>query len=208
MTGVPIADLRSHYEALLDTHGVSPHAVQWSSKESQKQRFEALARYIEPTESVIDLGSGLGDALTYLRRDAGFVGLYRGLDLVPRFVDAARRSHADDPRASFEVFDVTRQPVPSADVIFASGLFNNHTAQSEQFLLTTIASMFESARRAIVFNALSTYVDYRDPDLHYTDPLAVFHYAKTNLTRRVILDHGYLVKEGVLPFEFLLVLYR
>lgn len=200
--------LRSHYQALFERHGATPHAVQWSSTESQVNRFRVLADTIEPGESVADLGCGLGDLLGYLRKTRGFLGQYVGLDLVPEFVDYAQRAYASDPRAAFQSSDVENDPLPRANVYVGSGLFNNRTEGNWDYLTGIVARMFEHAERAVVFNALSTYVDYQDEHLYYCDPLRLFDHVKRTLTKHVILRHDYLVKENSIPFEFTMVLLR
>jgi hypothetical protein len=76
------------------------------------------------------------------------------------------------------------------------------------FLLRTLQEMWLLAKERVVFNAMSTYVDYRDPGLYYVDPLVLFDYVKKNLTPRVSLRHDYLVKPGGMPFEFVMVLHK
>lgn len=208
MTRIATEQLRDHYRALFAAHGPSPEAVQWSSSESQKNRFRVIGGAIQREESLVDLGSGLSDLLVYLRQERGFVGRYTGLDLVPEFTVHARSRFAADPGADFAVCDVVSDPLPRADVYVASGIFNNRMDDNWGYLTRILGRMFEHARRAVVINALSTYVDYEDTHLYYCDPLALFDYAKRNLTSRVTLRHDYLVKDGSIPFEFTLVLLR
>lgn len=201
-------ELRAHYRSLFEQHGASPHAVQWSSAETQENRFRILADVIEPNETVVDLGSGLGDLLGYLRTAREFRGRYLGLDLVDEFVEHARKRYERDPSARFSVCDVESAALPEADVYLSSGTFNNRMEDNWGYVTRIVGRMFEHARRAVAFNLLSTYVDYQAPDLYYADPLALFDYAKRNWTRRVVLRHDYLVKENSIPFEFTMVLLR
>lgn len=208
MNSIGTAELRAHYLALFEEHGATAHAVQWSSSETQKNRFRVLSEMIGPRESVVDVGAGLGDLLAFLREERAHVGRYTGLDLVPEFVAHARVRYASDPHALFSVANVFEDELPRADVYMSSGLFNNRTDDSWGYLTRILARMYESAERAVVFNALSTYVDYQDAHLYYCDPLALFDHVKRTLTRRVTLRHDYLVKPDSIPFEFTMVLHR
>jgi SAM-dependent methyltransferase len=199
--------LREHYQGLYARFGADHRAVQWSSRETQRARFQVLGEYVGNTSSVIDVGSGLGDFLDHLRT-FGFCGKYRGLELVPEFVHYANARFADDADASFEEQNILDGSASQADVVVASGLFNNTLSDNWNFMLEVLASMLLAARQRVVFNALSTYVDYRDPDLYYVDPLALFDHVKRNLTPRVTLRHDYLVKPGSIPFEFVMVLHK
>lgn len=202
------AELRAHYRALFEQHGATASAVQWSSTETQKNRFRVLSEITQPEERVVDVGSGLGDMLSFLREEQGFVGRYTGLDLVPEFVAHARARYESDNQASFSVANVLEDELPRADVYLSSGLFNNRMDDNWGYMTRILARMYECAERAVAFNALSTYVDYQDAHLYYCDPLALFDYIKQNLTRRVTLRHDYLVKPNSIPFEFTMVLCR
>ena len=195
--------LKAHYDQLYQRFGASHQAVQWSSRETQERRFDILCDVIGPNDSVIDLGSGLGDLLRYLRRARGFAGRYLGLDFVPGFVAHSRKAYTDDPAASFAEFDVLSQPLPTDyDVIVTSGIFNNTIDDNWGFLTSTVARMFEAARQRVALNALSTYVDYQDSGLYYCDPLKIFDHLKRHVTPLVTLRHDYRVKPESVPFEF------
>jgi hypothetical protein len=60
----------------------------------------------------------------------------------------------------------------------------------------------------LAFNALSTYVDYIDEHLNYLDPAAMLDFCKTELSARTVLRHDYLLKEGVIPYEFTMYVYK
>ncbi len=195
-----IQDLRSHYRALWRRHGRSPHALQWSSTQTQVRRFEALAAHVGPEDAVLDVGCGLGDLAGWLCAERGFRGRYTGVDFVEEFVEAGCR----DERAQIEyvLLDVTRDALPGGhDWCLASGIFNNAVPDPQDRLQTVVGRMFAAARRGASFNLLSTHVDWRDEGLHYHDPAEVFAFCKS-LSPFVQLDHAYRVKPGVTPFEF------
>ena len=207
--GSPPSDLKAHYSELYRRFGASHQAVQWSSRATQERRFDILCDLLAPEDSLLDLGSGLGDLLGYLRREKGFSGQYLGLDVVPGFVEHARNAYAADGRASFAELDVTREPLPTGyDLVVASGIFNNQSADNWGFLTTGVAKMFGAAGRAVAFNALSSYVDYEDAGLYYCDPLRLFDHLKRHVAPKVTLRHDYLVKPNSIPFEFSMYLFK
>jgi SAM-dependent methyltransferase len=197
--------LRAHYQGLYKEFGGDHRAVQWSSRASQAARFGVLAEYVDRDATVLDVGAGLGDFLEYLRAE-GHSGAYHGVDLVPEFTAHARKRFVGDARATFETQDILASTAPKADFVVASGLFNNRLQDNWTFLTQILGCMFGAARKAVVFNAISTYVDYQEPHLFYVDPLRLFDYAKRNLTNLVVLRHDYLVKVDSIPFEFVMVL--
>jgi SAM-dependent methyltransferase len=201
--------LKAHYGELFRRYGANHQAVQWSSRETQERRFAVLCDVIGATDSVIDLGCGLGDLLGYLRQSRGFQGRYLGLDFVPEFVSHAARAHADDESARFAELDITRDALPADyDVVVTSGMFNNRVDDNWSFLLATVERMFGAARKAAAFNVMSSYVDFEDPALFYCDPLRLFDHLKRQLTPLVTLRHDYRVKPESIPFEFSVYLFK
>ena len=205
----PSHSIKAHYQKLFSEHGAGHQAVQWSSRETQHERFSVLCEVVGPSDRIIDLGCGLGELLTWLRGERGFAGQYLGLDLVPEFVKHARERFASDALASFAEFDVASGTLPSDyDVVLLSGMFNNQMSDNWGFLTGTLEKMYRAARARVAFNALSTYVDYQSPGLFYADPLRVFDFCRQKLGARVDLRHAYQIKKGTIPFEFTMYLFK
>ncbi len=202
-------DIKKHYKELYKIHGPGPQAVQWSNQETQYKRFEILADIIEPNASVLDIGSGLGELLTYLRTSRGFKGEYFGFDFVEEFIGASKDKFAKDPKAHFETFDVEKDEIKgSYDYIVLSGVLNNRRADNLALTHGMIKKMFHAAKKAVAVNALTTYVDFQQDHLYHHDPLQLFDHCQKNVTKKIVLRHDYQLKENIIPFEFTLYLYR
>lgn len=200
--------IKQHYQNLLKKHGDSPESVQYSDKISQYKRFEILSQIDKNLNSVVDVGCGLAHLYDYLL-SIGFKGNYLGLDFVEEFIEINIKNFHEHTNAQFKVFDVMKEPIDKGyDYAMLSGVFNNKSDNNEEFLLTTIHSMFEACNKGVAFNAMSTYVDYQDENLFYVNPLELFDYIKKNITKKVTLRHDYLVKQNSIPFEFCMYLYK
>ncbi|WKD24683.1 class I SAM-dependent methyltransferase [Pseudoalteromonas sp. KG3] len=194
--------LKSYYQSLYKEYGDSHKAVQHVSKEAQNVRFDIFLKLISKKSKVIDLGCGLADMLIYFREN-GFQGEYLGYDLVPEFIESAKNKFANDQKAEFAVFDIYQDDIAKGyDHILISGVFNNKMSDNLAFLDFTIAKSFSSARKSVVFNALSTYVDFFDDSLFYVSPVTLLDEFKRNLTPFIFLKHDYVTKENGFPYEF------
>jgi SAM-dependent methyltransferase len=190
-----LARVEAYYSQRLLEYGPTARGVDWSSEESQRLRFEQLARLLpeEGPFTVADYGCGYGALVAYLReRGAPFT--YRGFDVSPAMVAEARRSWADDPACSFVDREAALLP---SEYVLASGIFNVKLETSDgewtEYVLRTLRRMAALAVRGLAFNVLSLYSDppRRRSELYYADPLALFDYCKTELSPRVALLHDY-----------------
>jgi cyclopropane fatty-acyl-phospholipid synthase-like methyltransferase len=197
------ADLRRlerHYDELVRRHGRAPEGAQWTSVESQRRRFAALAEVGDLSGAkVLDFGCGTGALLDYLT-DTGFHGEYVGIDLSETAVSTAADAH---PGTRFERRDILAEGLDERfDYVLMSGIFNNLVSDNWALLDALTRPLLAAADRAIAFNMLSTYVDYTDDGLWYADPGAVFAWCKTELSPAVTLRHDYEIRDGVVPFEY------
>jgi SAM-dependent methyltransferase len=189
------ADVAAYFADTLDRHGPTPAGVDWRDGASQRARFDQLGKLFtaDPAAGVADLGCGYGAFARYLR-STGHAGRYLGIDLSPAMIEAARGHTADLPELRFEVGNRLVGPV---DYAIASGIFNvrlGHDADRWQgYIEATIDEMATASTRGFGFNCLTSYSDpdRMRPDLHYTDPLALFDRCKRRYSRHVALLHDY-----------------
>jgi len=203
-----IKDLKKYYKGLFEKYGDSSQSVQHISTESQYSRFKILSNIDINAESIIDVGCGLGDMYAYLK-NTEYSGRYLGLDFIPEFIELAKKKYTDNKKVDFLVSDITIDEIPTNyDYILLSGVFNNKFNESEKFMLNTISRLFDKCRKGLAFNAMSTYVDYEDDNLHYSNPIEVFDFCKRKLTRRIVLKHDYVLKKDSIPYEYTMYLYK
>jgi SAM-dependent methyltransferase len=196
--------IQDHYETLFELHGDTHEAAQYSSRESQFRRFASLARIGNMKDQrVLDYGCGTGCFAEYLQQINQEPSLYCGVDIVEEFLACARLKW---PKSLF--LDPSSLGEMRFDYAFVSGVFNNRSVHNRKFWQETVRDLFHRSDKGVAFNLMSTYVDYRDPDLFYEDPCRAFRFVKREITPFVQLCHDYLVKEDSIPFEFTLFAYR
>jgi SAM-dependent methyltransferase len=196
-----------HYSKLVEKYGYSAPGVQWSDRETQERRLEILTQIGDlRAAKVLDFGCGVGHLLSFMRERFAFVGEYVGYDLSAAMIAAARNKF---PNTRFEQRDILAKSISEHfDYILISGVFNNRVNDGWGLMTKLLATLFPHARKALGFNALSSYVDYCDAELFYVDPERVFHFCKEELSPCVCLRHDYLIRPHVIPFEFSIYVYN
>jgi hypothetical protein len=187
--------VRGYYTRQLAEHGPTPRGVDWNGAESQETRFRQLLRLLDgrPDWVLGDYGCGYG-ALLGFSRAAGFGGGYRGYDIAPAMVAAARERHAADPLARFAAEESV---LAGCDAVLASGVFNvkltTPIQEWENYVYRMLDRLAELGTQGFAFNSLTSYSD-RDrmrPDLYYPDPCRLFDHCKRRFSRHVTLLHDY-----------------
>lgn len=177
--------------------------VGWGSRESQWLRFKVLSEISDLSNtSVLDLGCGIGDLITFFDEEKIQLKSYQGIDITAPFIDTARDRFRDRKSVSFEVksfeaLDLSNQ----FDYVLLSGALNLRFGDNLSFAKETLRKMYAISRRGVAINFLTKYVDFENPkDFHYS-PEEMFTFART-LTTKVTLRHDYPL------YEFTLYLYK
>jgi SAM-dependent methyltransferase len=177
--------LVTHYERCLDRHGATPRGVDWPNAADLEVRFETLLNLLddsetEPRSVLLDLGCGPGLLLNYLQATGRLERVeYRGIDLSPAMVKAAR---ARWPDHDISCRDIVADPLPerSVDFVIMNGVLTEKRTLTHEVMVAIaqelIVAAFNAARVGIAFNAMSRHVDWQRPDLFHWgfDELSAF----------------------------------
>jgi SAM-dependent methyltransferase len=180
--------LIKNYRQLFQEHGPSPLATQ-ASAEGQRMRFDELIRIADLSGmDVLDLGCGIADFYPILSKE--FPNLrYTGIDLVPEMIEYDREKY---PKAEFECRDILQEPLQRTyDYILISGMFNNAIPGANAFLKSMVTTAFQSAKRGLGFNFISTHVNFVAEDMAYHDPADILNFCINQLSRKTALFHHY-----------------
>lgn len=199
--------LRTMYGDLVREHGTSPQAVQHKDLESQENRMRALVGIGDLSHAkILDFGCGSGHLVDFLRQEINYQGEFVGYDISSEMMSMAQKLH---PECRFECRDILSQGVSEDfDYAIINGVFNNRISDNWGMMTAILETLFPHVQRGIAFNALSTYVDFFNPGNFYVSPEKVFHFCKERLSPCVSLRHDYEVKSGVVPFEYVVYVYR
>ena len=150
------AKVREYYSGTLQRHGPTPLGVDWPNVLSQYLRFVQLlklCRFGQPF-SLNDFGCGYGALLEFLAMRHGDTTVtYRGIDISPAMVVAARARWGDNSRA---VFAVGSQCGALADYSLSSGTLNvrlgHPVAEWEAYVEAILTDLEASSRIGFAVN--------------------------------------------------------
>lgn len=192
-SGANINEIAAYYSEKLKRFGASVEAVDWGSREAQQTRFAVLSDVgITQEDSVLDIGSGLGDFYDYLRR-MGRLGEYCGADITREMVDAAKKRFAEAQFVWIEKLNSAALESLGGnwDYVVASGIFYLRRHDGMSYLEEAVRSLFAVCRKGVAFNSLSSWSEPRDMDNEFRpDPLAVVQLCR-QLTPHIVMRHDY-----------------
>lgn len=193
--------IRNRYNERLREFGPGIKALASGTEERRSIRFDVLTEIgIRDGCSVLDVGCGLADFYTHLLKK-GVDVRYTGIDIVPELIEAGQGKY---PGLDLQVRDLQEMPFPEAsfDYVVCSQVFNLRLPDNRNEVLVRdmMRRMFITASAGVAVDFLTSYVDFKQEQLHYYQPETQFSCAK-QITRRVMLRHDYPL------FEFCLYLY-
>jgi SAM-dependent methyltransferase len=152
----PHAKVRDYYSGTLERHGPTPLGVDWPNVLSQYLRFVQLVKLCDfgRSFSLNDFGCGYGALLEFLAmRHGDALVTYRGIDISPAMIAAARARWAGNAQA---VFAEGSQCGALADYSLASGIFNvrlgHPVAEWEEYVEAILADLAANSRLGFAVN--------------------------------------------------------
>lgn len=183
------------YQRAYKKYGVDPRALQYRSEKSAQIRYRELVSDLNfERKSVLDVGCGFGDIITYIERKTKKFN-YTGVDLVPEFVEVAKKKH---PKHNFFIRDYFSNPLKeSFDIVITSGTLNSNIEDAINFRKKAIKTIFKRANEAAAFNMAGSHPQPKNKEsyrVYYVDSLKIIKFC-LSLTSKLIVRHHYLPKD-------------
>ena len=185
-----VSQVLERYRQRIAQHGPTFASLNSGDENKQALRHQVLASALRGSKpSILEVGCGLGDFYRHLLR-RGQDCMYRGYDIVPDYIEECRRNF---PEATFEVRNIFVEGIEGIyDSIVMSQVLNNRYRHSDNLMVMrqALELAFKHTRVSVAVDMLSTYVDFRNPDLYYYAPEEIFRMAKA-ISPRVVIRHDY-----------------
>jgi len=196
-----VSNVLHRYQQRIAEHGPTFASLNSGNEQKQALRHGVLASALRgPKPSILEVGCGLADFYKYLLQQKQDCS-YRGYDIVPEYIAASQRTY---PQADFVLRNIFHEAIEGTyDTIVMSQVLNNRYKKSDNMrvMQRALELAFQHSRVSVAIDMLSTYVDFRNPDLFYYSPEEIFRMAK-EIAPRVVLRHDYRA------FEFCVQLYH
>lgn len=155
------------YRQMYGEYGRSARSLGWADQDRQQIRFAALLNTARLTnvESVLDVGSGMGDLIPHLEWAKPVRKLqYTGVEMLPEFVREAQDRY---PGYNFIEGDVREMLLPKYDFVVSSGLVGWYSL-TEAFKM--LGQLWSYTKRVLAFNFSTVTSELR--------PMNILHFAQ------------------------------
>lgn len=199
-----------HYEECLSKYGASAKGMDWPNEHDLIKRFEVMLGVVRKDSvcpvSLLDLGCGVGLLIDYLL-ERGILNdyEYHGIDISEKMIAVASERHS---RYNFEARDILVNPLPlqSVDYIIMNGVLTEkrtlNSEEMEEYARLLIKTAFNSCRRGIAFNVMSTHVDWQREYLFHWPLDSVTAFLVAECSRHIVIRMDY----GL--YEYTVYVYR
>lgn len=196
---------------LLKSYGDSPMATSSESAAHKRLRFNEIFALLEPAPgfSVHDVGMGLGGFHDFLAERVGTEAFdYSGTEILNDYVLRCREKFPDRLFYCRNIADRDDNGIEDGeeyDFVIASGVFHQMRLTPipdwEKYLKSVLRSSFLLARKGLVFNLVSPYVDFYQPGIYYAKMSKILDFVAEELSRFFVVHHNYPL------FEFTVAVY-
>lgn len=191
--------LKEYHHKKFFEHGPTAKGVDWNDENELLVRYDKMLKVVNmdfyrgpKRPSVLDVGCGWGGLAKRARERDVQVSIV-GIDVVEAMIAHAGKEF---PEHSFAVADVFAMPdTETFDFAVCNAILTQKHGISipemENFSRLIIRKMFSLCRFGIAFNMMSTRVNFTVGNLYYQNPVELLSWLLTEISPRVVLDHGY-----------------
>lgn len=191
--------LKSYHTDVFSKHGATARGVDWNDETELLHRYQKMLQVLDMdfysgpgSPSLLDVGCGWG-GLAATIKDLGLAVDYHGIDVVEAMVQHGRTKHPEFTFSSGDILETSGSE--EYDFLVCNGILTQKhdftIPDMERYAKEVISRMFALCRHGIAFNMMSTRVNFTVGNLYYQNPVELLGWLLTEVSPRVVLDHGY-----------------
>jgi SAM-dependent methyltransferase len=185
-------------------HGDTHRGLGFRTEEGFEARYRVYLEVIRGAAaraecSLLDVGCGTARLLDLIKSLGRDEISYRGVDLSPKLIEAARKKH---PGADFilgDPFDLEEIWSARPDYVVFGQIFTCRlqmsVAEMTDYMLRMLRLAFSHCRRGVVFNVMSAHVDWQREDLFHVPFDQMADLLQANLSRNYVFRADYGIYE-------------
>ena len=188
------------FRELFNQHKGTTMAVSSESPAHKALRYELITDTLKNDDgfSVHDVGMGLADLLNFMKmRFPAKNFSYSGSDILIEYVEESRRRYPGIIFFHRDIADCI--PDDCYDWVVMSGVFHQRKESTirewEHFAHQLIKNSFAMARKGVVFNFISPFVDYYQTEVYYSNMPKWINFINDELSRFFVIRHDYALFE-------------
>lgn len=191
--------LKEYHDTVFAQFGATARGVDWNDERELLHRYDKMLRVLDmdfykgPSRpSVLDVGCGWGGLAKRIKEIKIDVD-YHGIDVVEGMIEHARSTH---PEYSFHCGDILEfEGEGIYDFLICNGILTQKhdvkIPEMERYAKEIVRKLFSLCRHGIAFNMMSTRVNFTVGNLYYQNPAELLTWLLTEVSPRVVVDHGY-----------------
>jgi len=191
--------LKDYHRKVFSQHGATAKGVDWNDEAEVIVRYDKMLKVVEmdfyegpERPTLLDVGCGWG-GMAKRAREIGNPVIITGVDVVEEMIVHAKQEF---PEHTFEAADVFEmEDVETYDFVVCNAILTQKhdvsIPEMELFTKNLVRKMFSLCRYGIAFNMMSTRVNFTVGNLYYQNPVELFTWLLSEVSPRVVLDHGY-----------------
>jgi SAM-dependent methyltransferase len=189
--------IHEHYERCFSEFGDSPKGVDWPNEKDAMKRYEVMLNVLrDKSESavILDIGCGAGHMFEYLQKQRADLNFkYLGLDISEVFIAHCRSKF---PQVEWIQADLLKTRLRlQTDYAIMNGVFTEKLDLSfDEMLLfwkALLKEAFTYVRKGLVFNVMSTQVDWQRDDLFHLPLDTMANFVTSELSRHFVVRRDY-----------------
>lgn len=194
-----INDVAEHFSALVKEHGNTREALGRGLEETlQEEKFRLLCDIapISSSDSILDVGCGLGHLCTFLR-NVGWEGEYLGVDVTPDMIAVCKE---DQPRENWMVGNILELELDKTfDFVFCVSTlqYRPQYLDPKKYAFAMIDKLFSLSSKAIAFDIFTDNVTFHREQNLYLNPVELLAHCY-KLTSRLLFKANYRAYQAML----------
>ena len=207
----PYQSLVRMVEDLYAEHGDTHRGLGYPKVEGFAARYRVYLDLIRGAKageecSLLDVGCGTARLLDLIKSLGRTEIAYRGVDLSPKLIKAAREKHPEADFACGDPLELEEIWAARPDYVVFGGIFTCRLQMSVEqmtaYMIRLLGLAFSHCQRGLAFNVMSQHVDWQRDDLFHVPFDRMAEILQTNFSRHYLFRADY----GL--YEYTVYLYR